>query len=792
MSWGSVASRFADWFTTRRSIGFGFEYLGLLTLRHPRSLSIAVLLFTIVCFWQIPRANVDGDLLRVYAHSGHYYDTYDTLSKTFGTFENDIYVLVNAPNLVDPDVIEDIRSLAFDLELNDYAVGTMSPFTLRKPNGSGGSVPAVPENMLTADEVAMALSDLQQNDPMMRNLITPDLTGVVLIMFPNQELVNRDGAKAMIASLRETLSWYEGGSLDIELTGPPVWTSEMLNAAVDDQIKFTVYGFGLGAFIALFALRSFWGAILVAATPFVAVAWSIGTVLLLFGSFSFLTIIVTTLVLVMAFAESMFFIFNWLAYWRDGMEPNKAVDTTLKLVGPATALTTLTTLVAFASLYVSPGQGVQEFALAGAAGCVIMFVCLMTVMPLLLKLALRLGFKLPKAPNFALNAPVPAALALAMRFGRPVSIIAVALTILLIVPFFLIQPRFSFEDYMAKDSTALTAAESIDEGVGGVAPLYVQVPLQQMDPNVGAEDFETIRKVHEIVEAELGQNKVISAASLTNYTETGFTREEVFNAVGPFMRKRFITDDGSQALVTGFMPTILESQALKDMVARIETRIAEAGVAGAEVGGFRVLTTFATDDIVRSLQISLAASVVLNLFLIGLAFGSVRMALISAVPNMFPILGTQAWLWATGAGLQLTTVMALTIAFGIAVNDTIHMLSHYMHGRREEQRSHLDSVRHTLHRIGGAIVATTVILCAGTIIVAFSELPQVALFGSLFVLSLSLALVGDLFMLPSLLVAASRFLENLTSIRVQTADHVATPDDPMGITDTRIGGARAD
>jgi len=792
VSWGSVASRIVDWFAGRRSIGFGVEYLGLMTLRAPRIMAIAVLIFTALCFWQIPRANVDGDLLRVYAHSGHYYDAYEKLSDTFGTFENDIYVLVNAPDLVDPGVLEEVRSLAFDLELNEYAVGTMSPFTLRKPNGTGGSEPAVPEGMLGADEVAMALMDLQQNDPMMRNLITPDLTGVVLIMFPNQDLVKQNGSKAMIESLRDTLAFYDGGPLQVELTGPPVWTSEMLNAAVDDQIKFTVYGFALGAFIALFALRSFWGAILVATTPFVAVAWSIGTVLMLFGSFSFLTIIVTTLVLVMAFAESMFFVFNWLAYWRDGMEPNRAVDTTLKLVGPATALTTLTTLVAFASLYVSPGQGVQEFALAGAVGCIIMFVCLMTVMPLLLKLAIRLGFKLPKAPNFALNAPLPAALGLAMRFGRPVSLLGIAVTILLIVPFFLIQPRFSFEDYMARDSSALTAAESIDEGVGGVAPLYVRVPLEQMDPNVGPEDFETIRRVHEIVEAELGRNKVISAASLTNYTDTGFTREEVFNAVGPFMRKRFVTDDGSQALVTGFMPTVVESQGLKDMVARIENAIASAGIAGAEVGGFRVLTTFATDDIVRSLQISLAASVILNLGLIGLAFGSLRIALVSAVPNMFPILGTQAYLWATGAGLQLTSVMALTIAFGIAVNDTIHMLSHYMHGRREERRSHIDSVHHTLTRIGGAIVATTVILCAGTIIVAFSDLPQVALFGTLFVLSLSFALVGDLFLLPSLLVAASKYLENLTSIRVQTADHVATPDDPIGDTDTRIGAARSD
>src|SRR5690606_8644829 len=134
--------------------------------------------------------------------------------------------------------------------------------------------------------------------------------------------------KALIASLRETIAFYQSEDIQIELTGPPIWTTEMLEASVSDQVKFTIWGFGLGALIALLALRSFFGAIIVAATPFLAVMWSMGMILMFFGSFSFLTIIVTTLVLVISFAESMFFVFNWLAFWRDGMEPNKAVDAT--------------------------------------------------------------------------------------------------------------------------------------------------------------------------------------------------------------------------------------------------------------------------------------------------------------------------------------------------------------------------------------------------------------------------------------------------------------------------------
>jgi len=168
---------------------------------------------------------------------------------------------------------------------------------------------------------------------------------------------------------------------------------------------------------------------------------------------------------------------------------------------------------------------------------------------------------------------------------------------------------------------------------------------------------------------------------------------------------------------------------------------------------------------VRGLQLDLTLSVLVNVFLIGFAFMSWRVALASVVPNLFPILGTEAYLYLAGSGLQLVTVIALTIAFAIAVDDTVHFLSHYLHARRQEGRDHLDAVKHTLDRIGGAIIATTIILCAGTAIVMTSALPQVALFGSLFVITLGLALLGDLFILPALLVAGGRFFHPLGGVK---------------------------
>lgn len=764
MSNNTLLGRLWNWaFGHDRSIGFGLETLGHITLKHPRIITAFVLLMTVFCVVQVPRASVDGDMLRVFAHSGEEYDNYEHLANTFGTFENDIYLLVNSPSLTNPETIETIRAMALDISNSEYITGTMSAFTLRVPAPDGTTLPAVPEGMQTPEEVSKALTDLYNNDPMMKNLINPDLSGVVIIVFPNPEMTKGGGTRAMIDDLRSLVADYESDQVQVELTGPPIWTSEMLNAAVDDQITFTVYGFALGALIALFSLRSFWGAVLVAATPFIAVVWVMGSIIALFGSFSFLTIIVTTIVLVIAFAESLFFIFNWLAYWREGMDPYKAVDETVRVVGPASALTMLTTLVSFASLSLTAGQGIQEFSMAGTLASLINFICLMTFLPLILKLAVRLGFKAPK-PSYAITAPIPLAWFVASKLGRPLAVIAIVLTGLLLIPYALIQPRFSFEDFMAKNSTALTAAEQIDQGVGGVAPLYVNVPLDEGIADVGDKDFEKVKKVHQIVEKHLGQNKVISAAAFTHYAESGFTREQIFNAVGD-LRARFVTPDGTRALVTGFMPTIISSEELVRLKEGIEADIKAAGIEGAEVGGFRVMTTYATDNIVRGLQLDLTLSVIVNLFLIGWAFRSLRVAVAAAIPNLFPVLGTEAWLYFSGSGLQLTTVLALTIAFGIAVDDTTHFLSHYLHSRREEGRSHLAAIHHTMERIGGAIIAATLILCSGMAIVMFSALPQVALFGTLFVITLGFALIGDVFILPALLVAGGRFFHPLGGVK---------------------------
>ncbi len=741
------------------SIGFGLERLGLLTLKYPVIVAIAVLSFTALCLSLISKTSMDGDVIRIYKNSGEYYDRYQNLSKTFGTFENDVYILVSTPKLTDPQIIERLRELSFDLELSSFAIGTLTPFSLRRPADNDlGSVPAIPENMQNEDEVREKLSQLRKDDAIIRNLISADLSGIVMIIFPDQQLTRGNGEKEMLAEIADIASDYQSDNIKIEITGQPVWKSEMLEASINDQIKFSTIGFLIGAFISFISLRSFWGAILATLTPLISVIWVIGTVVMLFGSFTFLTNVVVTLVLVIAFAESMYFCFTWLRLWNGGMEPNKAISETVLRVIPAAALTAITTMVAFLSLTIAQGDGIREFAYSGFVAVAISFVTLVTFLPLALRLAVKLGFKPPKKMSIAVEAPIPIAKKITARFAKQISIISIVIMIALIYPHFALKPRFDFKDYMPKSSEAINTAQNIDKGVGGVAPIYIKIPLKGNMENVSDEDFIKIQKVHALLEEKIGKGKVISAASFTAYTDLGFSRERIFKAVGPFLKRRFVTDDGSYALVTGFLPTLMESEKIRQLVKETDKELIEAGIEGAKLSGFNVLSAFASTDIISSLRNGLTIAVIVNIIIIGLAFQSLQIALVSVIPNFLPILGTEFYLYASGTGLQLTTIIALTIAFGIAVDDTIHFLSAYLRARKNGF-AHKKSVSLALEHVGPALVATTLILCAGTFVVIFSALPQVALFGTLVVITFILALLGDLFILPALLNAGERFFK---------------------------------
>ena len=148
--------------------------------------------------------------------------------------------------------------------------------------------------------------------------------------------------------------------------------------------------------------------------------------------------------------------------------------------------------------------------------------------------------------------------------------------------------------------------------------------------------------------------------------------------------------------------------------------------------------------------------------MIGLAFRSAGIAALSVVPNLFPILTAGTWIYLTGGGLEYASVISLTVAFGIAVDDTIHFLNR-LRFEMTRNRSLDDAVYQTISRIGPVLVLTTLVLVVGLAVTVFSDLPAMRKFGELFISTLAAALIGDVLLLPAIVLS----LRKLRTVRSQ-------------------------
>jgi len=156
-------------------------------------------------------------------------------------------------------------------------------------------------------------------------------------------------------------------------------------------------------------------------------------------------------------------------------------------------------------------------------------------------------------------------------------------------------------------------------------------------------------------------------------------------------------------------------------------------------------------NLLSMLSGSILALVLISFILVA-AFKSVRIGLISLLPNLLPAVAAfGVWGLLVGeVGVSLSIVMSMTL--GIVVDDTIHFLSKYLRARREKNLSSVDAIRYAYSTVGTALWVTTIVLMAGFSVLALSSFKMNAGMGLLTAITIGLALMLDfLFLAPFIL-----------------------------------------
>lgn len=744
-----------------KSIGFGLERFALLAVVQPWLAAALTLLLLGIAGYGLSKVAFDENLRSVFSGNTPQFIAYANATRQFVDPENELIVLVESDALGEPDSFARLRDFQFELQLIDGVANVFSLFALREPPGETDEAPLIVGDH--ADRLTPELVDRIRTHPILgAKLLSADAKAMLYVVTPQETGPSLDAPRRIRDEIETVADGiFAGTGTTATITGFPVVRIAVVDTLVRDQRVLNAVGALIGLAMSLIVFRSLTASVMTAVPAVLSglvIAGGLGAIGV---QISVMTNVIPVLVMILGYVDGMHLSRAFRLNRDAGASPAEAAREAIETIGPACILASLTTSVAFLSLVFSDVRVIRDFGWVGAIGCLVgsLFVLMLHSL-----LAVAIGRFWKERGDAAgtligwLGGPSAAIGRLTVDHARSIGAIAFVLVAVLGSMYAAVRPEYSVREHLYESHPTNAALARIDEKLGGSFPVHVILPLGDLDPT-SPEALARIGAVHRAVAAVEGVETPLSIWSLVEWlggtldAATADRIEKIIEELAPATRQRFYGSEGGTLLSVSIRdaPTAV-TEALID---RIETAARGAGGDDVIVTGVTVITAREATRTIANLNFSLMGAIVSGILVILLAFRSWRIAVTSIIPNILPLLGTGALLLLLGRGMQFNGVLALTVAFGIAVDATIHYLNHFFHDD-DDSLPLRERLIGTSRRIGPVLFGTTVIIVSGLATTQTSQMPTVALFGLLAGVTLLIGLVGSLVILPALMAGAAK------------------------------------
>jgi predicted RND superfamily exporter protein len=754
-----------------RSFSFGLERIGLIALNFRWPTLIAVIAISILAAFGVDRIKVDDSLSELFRADTPEFRQFETFTRRFPSSEYDVLVVIEGPALLARPSLLALRNAVIELQFIDGMRGLISIFSARGAPARGRLPPPLfPADLPEGEAYGQLIDNVRANRILDGKLLSSDGQLTLIVVALDPALAQSSRLAASIADIRKTVAaQLEGTGLRVQLAGAPVMQQEIRNAVQHDRILYNGLGFLIGVVIALVFLRHVSFIAIAVIPPAIAILWSLGTLGWADFRLNLFLNVISPLTMVMGFADSMQMTFALRERLLAGDSRTEAIRYGLLVVGPACFLSSATAALSFIALTFADSASIQIFGRAGAICMAVAFLAVIIVQPLLAVLVIDK------------EATIAARLAeqdgpmrrlrrfcawLADRVTRRPGIIAalgLGLVIGLGVAHLTLEPRYRLADQVPDREQALAATGRLDTKLTGANPVDVMIELPGGATLYQPEPLAVVANVHRIVEQQAGLGNVWSVETLVRWLAESDQNEigtlvQYVGLLPAHLTRRFVTAEQDAAVVTGRIPDI-DASALLPTVNMLDKaldpiRAAHPGYR-ISVSGLSVIAARNSAAMIQKINWMLTAEMVIVSALIGLAFRSLLIGAVSLLPGLFPVVTSGASLALTGEGLQFASIIALTVAFGLGLNATVHYLNRL---RLEEQpgRAPVEATARAAELIGPALILTSIVLACGLAVTVFSDLPSLRLFGRLSATTLIAAMIGGLVLLPACVLLVRR------------------------------------
>ncbi len=757
--------------TPQRSfaLSFGIDRLGLIALKAPRVSALIIVLLSALAVMGVMRLKVDDSLSELFRTDTPEFHQYEEIDRRFPSSEYDVLAVVEGPNLLDKAQLHAFANAVIDLQLADGIDGLVSMLSARgKPDANGYAPPIVPDELPDGAEYDAVIEALRTNDVVSGKFLSDDGQLALIVMSLDRQVVEERGAKAVIGGILETAEQaLEGSGLTVKLTGAPVMQLEIRNAVERDRLIYNGLGFLVGAIIAYLFFRRLSLTLIAVLGPTIAILWTLGVVGGLDFRLNLFINVLTPLILVSGFSDSMHLVFSIRRDIMAGVDRVTAARNAVLDVAPACLLTAMNACLALISFAWADSALIRTFGKAALLAVSTSYIAVAVVVPTLAALLIRRE----KAPVAVPSDQQGDGVGFLTRLSdwivhrvayRPLPYFLLGLTAVVVsgLAYTQLEPHYRLADQVPDKEHALAATDRLDEKLTGANPVHVMIELGDGQSLYDPATFEVIARAHSVLEKEAGLGNVWSVDSLRRWlAEAGDDRIETvksyISVLPEHLVRRFIDKDEKAVLVTGRLPDVDASEILP-VVEKIDQALEpvrqEFRDYEISVTGLPAIAARNSATLIWELNIGLVGDMFVIFIFLGIALRSVLSSVTSILPSLFPIFATGALLWLTGEGLQFASIIAITVAFALAIDSTIHFLNRF---RIEETRlgpgpgNATAALVATMHHIGPVIVLTTIVLALGLGVTVLSHLPSLRLFGRLAAVCLFASLIGQLLILPA-------------------------------------------
>ncbi|OAO03702.1 hypothetical protein A8B75_10215 [Sphingomonadales bacterium EhC05] len=746
-------------------------------LRRKKFFALLMLVLTAVSIFGATQIRFADGARDIFASSYPEYINFTEHKAEFPQADTDIVIVARSPRPFDRPQLERLRDLVFDGQLIDGIDFAHSIFSIQKYDSASKEFQnVIADNLSDYPDVSVPMNLVDNSDWKILPLVNPEQNEMVIVFSVEEERVDKETVQPIIDELDILLAeMSEDSGLEMHMTGTLPILNLIVSRIIEEQALLNAIGGILGALVSLLLFRSLGIGLLNGVAPIFAVLLTLGAMGWLGLEMNVITNSISILILVITMANCIHMTFELRKNAAAGKGRDESVCAMMRAIAPPCVLTGLTTIIAMSGLFYSKSALIETFAVAAIVGLILSMFAAIVVHPLVFAIGWRFG-----RIERALSRPMQSKKYWGHGFAgitkwlvsRKYSVVILSglFAAVLLTAFLPVQSTHRFNEYLYDDEPiilALKRAEAVSSPTQSLDIVLRHTRHEQ--PLISDINLQVLGSVHEDLEKTYPDNHIYSLHSLRRILLSSGEPAgaddivELLNKMPDRIMSELI---GLQknAFKLSLRVEDQPSPIIRALVSDMETKLAtsDTGQLVAEpVTGLTALAAQLSDRMITELTISFLIAAFACPLLIGLWFREWRYGVAAVLPNVVPVLIVGAWLMASGWKLQFTGAIALSIAFGVAVDDTIHVLNRLHIVRRKKAAAFtMADLPGVMAHVAPALVTTTLVLSVGLSSAFFSQMPTVLYFGSICIAIFIFALIADLFMLLPMIAVLERRRRN--------------------------------